>query len=275
MDKFGFGDTEDSMAYFEREGYKKPVSDEFGKDPVQLLKKIVSLLSKQNNYLQMLVNASETELVSLRYNSGLQNLSIAVFDQPTDPDNTTPTNGGYTVLNIQNILNRTSPELYFQNEGPGTIYVRVLKSKTDSLTEESVLYEGEYDVYYDVFELRFRTTTANTHYRISEYEPGKHRDLYYKRGLSYVSETNVAIVGTPNTENVVTHATKGLGRFVTTGYIVNDGPGNLKVEVSIDGTNYGDIITLIPNQILEFEEETYSLRIDATINATAYRLNVH
>lgn len=273
MSNFGFSNTEESMQEFGR--YKKP-SDSDTLTERETLNNIEKNLSKIISLLELLVKAAETELVPLRYNSGLQTLTTAVTTVP-DPDNTTPTNGGYTVIDVAIILERKSPELYFLNEGPGVIYVRVLKNKNDSSTNEDIVFEGETKTFYDVFELRIRSTSNNTKYRVTEYEPFKQRDFSYKTGLSYVSETNVAVVGVPNVENIVTStvAPLGLGRFATTGYLINDGPGNLEVEVSVDGTNYGNIITLIPNQILEFEEEIYSLRIDATVAATAYRLNVH
>lgn len=267
-DKFGFTDEKDGMEEF----FRYHPSPE--KDTQPTITTITKVQGRRIiELLELLVRASETELVSLKFNSGLQILPNAITIVP-DITNVTPTTG-YTRIVVWDIVHRKSPELYFSCEGPGTIYVRVSDNGKDFSESEDTVFEGEVRTYYDVYELRIRASTANTKYRITEYEPFKQRDFIYKTGLSYVSETNVAVPGTPNTENIVTNIVNGLGRFATTGYIINDGPGNLQMQVSIDGINYGTPITVITNQIIIFEEELYSLRIDATIAGTSYRLNVH
>lgn len=98
-------------------------------------------------------------------------------------------------------------------------------------------------------------------------------------GRPKVYETTVAVAGTPNTHDVNTD----LGRNGGDGYIVNDGPGELEVEISDDGVNFmggaatgaDEPATLKKNEVLRLKGMTIdTLRIDADTDATAYRVVV-
>lgn len=239
-----------------------------------------SLLRTQGDMiylLQELVRASETELVDLKLDSGLQNLPNPVTTVPT-PDNINPITG-YTRIIIYDILNRTSPELYFLNQGPGTIFVRMSKNGKAFSESESVIFEGEVKTFYDVYELRARTTTANTNYIVTEFEYLKQRDIVFLASRPFVDNNINVVAGTPRTELIVTDPVQGLGRNAHTGFIINDGPNNLQVELSNDGSTFAPFITVIPNQILDLDQEDmHTIRLSvpgvAPANAT-FRLAVH
>ena len=65
-----------------------------------------------------------------------------------------------------------------------------------------------------------------------------------------------------------------LGRNATKGYIINDGAGNFTVAFSIDGSVFGDAITMKGNEILNFSNISVdSLKI-TWISNSAYRASV-
>jgi len=81
-------------------------------------------------------------------------------------------------------------------------------------------------------------------------------------------EGTVAIAGTPVTLPVNTN----LGRNSGDGYIVNDGPGDLQVDLSFDGVTYETDITIKKDEILDLGGlNIHTIKIDATVNGTAYR----
>lgn len=236
-----------------------------------------SVLSKQGDViylLQELVKAAETELVDLKLDSGLQNLPNPVTTVPS-PDDINPLTG-YTRIIVYDILNRTSPELYFLNQGPGTIFMRMSKNGKTFSQSESVVFEGEVKTFYDVYELRVRTTTANTNYIVTEFEYLKQRDIVFLSSRPFVLEGNIPALGNPYDVLVVTDPVQGLGRNAHTGYIVNDGPNNLQVRLSNDGVTFAPIITVIPNQILDLsDEDMYTIRLSIAAGNANFRLAVH
>lgn len=253
------------------EGPEYPEHPEFPEFPDISI--ISEKLDTSIELLQELVRASETELVELKFDTGIRTLAISILNDP-GPDNVSAT--GYTREPVWDILNRTSPELYVVNLGPGTIFLRISRDGKVFSQAESVIFEGEVKTFYDVYEVRLRSPTADTQYIITEFEYFKQKDVTFLSGRPYVSEIAVAVAGVPNTENVVTNAVQGLRRNAHTGYLINDGPGNLLVRLSNDGVTYAPTQTMIPNQILDLDgEDIYSILIDASVNNTAYRLAVH
>jgi hypothetical protein len=225
--------------------------------------------------LQELVRASETELVDLKLDSGLQNLPNPVTIVPA-PDDINPLTG-YTRIIVYDILNRTSPELYFLNQGPGTIFIRMSKNGKAFSESESVIFEGEVKTFYDVYELRVRTTTANTNYIVTEFAYLKQRDIVFLSSRPFVLESNIPLtLVSPYDVLVVTDPTQGLGRNAHTGYIINDGPNNLQVRLSNDGVTFAPPITIIPNQILDLDgEDMYTIRLSVAVGNASFRLAVH
>lgn len=220
-------------------------------------------------YLKLLVGPQK------KYNSGLQTLPFAVPYVPQDSD-TNPTTG-YTVVNVYTILGRKAPVIYLMNEGPGTIFARITSQSSISgfLSAEKPVFEGETAEFHDVWQLRLRTTTAGTEYRFSEFRQQMTRQRSFLKGRPFVDNRTLAAGGSV-TELIVTDPVQGLGRNAHTGFIVDDGPGNLNVFLSSDGTIFTvQPIIVIPNQILDLEQEDiYTVIINSPTGAS-FRLAIH
>jgi len=66
-----------------------------------------------------------------------------------------------------------------------------------------------------------------------------------------------------------------LGRIGTSGYIACDGTGDILVEFSTNGTDYGDQFTLKDNEILDLEKfRINKIRITHSGSNSAYRVMV-
>lgn len=73
---------------------------------------------------------------------------------------------------------------------------------------------------------------------------------------------------------VTLDANAALGRNATSGYIINDGAGNFTIAFSVDGSAFGDEITMKNNEILEFTNQSVdSIRI-TWVSDSAYRASV-
>lgn len=109
-------------------------------------------------------------------------------------------------------------------------------------------------------------------------EPGK----FYSKN-PYISNTNVAVVGTKNIEDIRSGAStingvarddtgQCLGMNATSGYIYNVGPGDLSIEFH-NGVSYSNAETLPSSMTRGFDDMNIEkVRIDTTINATPYIL---
>lgn len=65
-----------------------------------------------------------------------------------------------------------------------------------------------------------------------------------------------------------------LGRLGHHGYLVNDGPGNLKIEISNDGTTYGGVHSLKRGDVFDLENlSVHKIRLTWLQN-TSYRANI-
>lgn len=65
-----------------------------------------------------------------------------------------------------------------------------------------------------------------------------------------------------------------LGRNAHDGYFINDGPGDIKVEISDDGLIYGGLHTLKGDEMLSFDKlDVDSIRLTWVTNS-AYRVLV-
>lgn len=98
-------------------------------------------------------------------------------------------------------------------------------------------------------------------------------------GRPKIYDTTVAVAGTENTHDV----NDDLGKNGRDGYIVCDGAGNLKIRISDDGTNFNggsgtgstEEITLEEDEVFRLEGLNIdTIKVDATVNGTAYRIVV-
>jgi len=127
---------------------------------------IKNVLVKIDKSLEYLSKTTKKNSETKRFDTGLQTIPVAVTTKP-DPDNTTT--GGYTKLNIHDIIERNAPVIYFLNQGPGPIYALRSESINSFSESEIPIYPGEKKELFNIFELRFRTTIANTSYIITEH----------------------------------------------------------------------------------------------------------
>lgn len=82
-------------------------------------------------------------------------------------------------------------------------------------------------------------------------------------------EAEVVEAGVPNVHDVLAD----LGRPAGAGYLVNDGPGDLKVDISYDGETFVEDVTIKNYEILDITGlRVVKVRVDATKPHTKYRL---
>jgi len=84
-------------------------------------------------------------------------------------------------------------------------------------------------------------------------------------------EGSVVTAGTPVLLSVYTD----LGHNAGNGYVINDGPGDLEVDISNDGLAFETDITVKEDETISLEGlSVHTLRIDATEDDTEYRVLV-
>lgn len=97
---------------------------------------------------------------------------------------------------------RTAEKLLVINDGPDTIYLVVSHNGELNQSLEVPIYAGENKKYYNVYELRLRSPTAGTAYRVMEYELSQH---YPNAGMpqeTIVPSSTPIIQGTTTVSNV-------------------------------------------------------------------------
>jgi len=90
-----------------------------------------------------------------------------------------------------------------------------------------------------------------------------------KRNITY-EDTSFVTGDSPVVHDVET----GLGRTAIDGYIVNDGGGDILVEVSNDGTNYGSASTMKDSDVYDLQGVTISKIRLTWVADTGYRVNL-
>ncbi len=97
---------------------------------------------------------------------------------------------------------------------------------------------------------------------------------YRKRVATYVDGTSVAYEDTNFTSAespAVCDVFTDLGRIGHKGYFINDGPGDIQIEISADGITYGGVHTLHGGDVLDFDDlKIKKIRI-TYIDPTEYR----
>lgn len=84
-------------------------------------------------------------------------------------------------------------------------------------------------------------------------------------------EGTIATIGDPATLDI----NDDLGHNIGDGYIVCDGPGNLEVDISFDGSAFEEDITIKKNEVLRLNGMNVdTIKIDVTVDGTAYRVLV-
>jgi len=100
---------------------------------------------------------------------------------------------------------------------------------------------------------------------------------YRKRVATYVDGSSVSYEDlnfvTGNSPAVL-NIFVDLGRFGHEGYLINDGPGDIKLEISTDGTTYGGQHTIKQGEQLVLDNLKISKIRLTWITDTAYRVFV-
>lgn len=86
----------------------------------------------------------------------------------------------------------------------------------------------------------------------------------------FYEDTNFVTGDSPVTINV----NNDLGRNATDGTLINDGPGNILVEISDNGTDFGDAITLTDCEPLQLKNFNVAKIRLAWISDSSYRILV-
>jgi len=93
----------------------------------------------------------------------------------------------------------------------------------------------------------------------------------YIPGHPYFSE-GVLTAGQPVELDIRSY----LGFNAHTGTVVNKGPGNLYVQISSDGTNYSDVITIEEFRAISLNrEDVYKIKLDTDTDGCSYMVVAH
>ncbi len=86
----------------------------------------------------------------------------------------------------------------------------------------------------------------------------------------FFEDTSFVSGDSPFTADVNT----ALGRNATSGYIINDGTGGFTIAFSIDGSVFGDAITMKKNEVINFTNQSVdSIKITHSGTDSAYRIS--
>lgn len=100
---------------------------------------------------------------------------------------------------------------------------------------------------------------------------------YRKRVATYVDGNTVSYEDTAFTTGdspTVLDVFGDLGRIGHEGYVLNDGPGNILVELSFDGTAYGGIHTLKDGELLTLQNSKIKKIRLTWVDDSAFRVMV-
>lgn len=155
------------------------------------LNSLIQLNTQSNEQLNTLIENQYKQPPEQKLDSGIKTLTTAVLTDPGLYNIITTTNlSGYTQESIKILLGRNSSKLYVSNLGPGIIYLRVSKDGASFSNAEAVIYEGEIKTFYNVYEIRLRSPTANTNYIYTEYEYDKNQSTISRAEKVEVLSTN-------------------------------------------------------------------------------------
>ncbi len=173
MDDFKWGNKDESgMDYFMREGYKKPSPEAAPTGtPTEIKLELINRkLARIANLLEISIEISRKDIVSIPYDSGTITLPNAITIVP-DPTNITPTTG-YTQVPVwrRKTPNQNAQILHFVCVGPGSTFVRSSTDGTSFSETELEVFRGDHKIFNNVYELRVRTNVADTKFIATENE---------------------------------------------------------------------------------------------------------
>lgn len=191
----------------------------------------------------------------------------------------------YTTEQVYEHIKQNAPRITACNDGPGMWYIRI-SHDGEQYSDEFPIYEGEYKIVYNIYEIKHRSTVAGMKYRITEFELGREKTTYFKSGRGYLRNTTVAAGNAVPTVAYTTSdlhdVTTVLGQNSTTGYLKNLDPLNtIFFWISHDGTEFGqsgaglgvEYGRINPNGMTNFDYlDIHSIRVGANVNNVDYEL---
>lgn len=122
------------------------------------------------------------------------------------------------------------------------------------------------------------SNSTGAHVNISSYAKEEHDGVEYrKRVATHIDGTTVSYEDTNFTSAdspAVLAVYTDLGRFGHQGQICNDGPGDIQIEISVDGTNYGGLHTLRGGEVFELSQlKIHKIRL-TYVDPTEYRVTI-
>jgi len=91
-------------------------------------------------------------------------IDTALADDPNNFDD-----AAYNREEIFKVLERNAEKLLVKNDGGDTLFTTITHVGGLSYSKEVPIYPGEFKIYYNVYEIRLRSPTATTAYRVMEY----------------------------------------------------------------------------------------------------------
>ncbi len=118
----------------------------------------------------------DEELQEIRQKTGFDKEADNFYDvrstitiaQATDPNDFENTN--YNRERIFQVLDRYAPVVQVTNDGQDDIFVRISHGGTTTFSNESRIRPGDNKKFWIVYELRLRSPTVGTPYRVTEYD---------------------------------------------------------------------------------------------------------
>ncbi len=121
-------------------------------------------------------------------------IDTATADDPNDANS-----ASYNRERIYEILERNAEKLLVKNDGGDTIFIVISHNGGASFSKEEPIYPGEIKRYFNVYELKLRSPTAGTKYRVMEYDLSSNCN---EVANPVMPATSVIIQGTKTVSNV-------------------------------------------------------------------------
>ena len=119
------------------------------------------------------------------------------------------------------------------------------------------------------------SSKTGAHVNISSYAKEEHDgDSGRKRVATHIDGNSVSYEDanfTTGESPAILDVVTDLGRLGTKGYFVNDGPGDVQVEVSSDGTTYGGVHTIHGGELLDLADLSINRLRITYVDPTEYR----
>lgn len=167
----------------ERPPEERPPAGEPGH--IDLIKRIleqhdifVEILAKLNEMLRGVAPRQE-----IRYYNTPQTAILVATPNPAAGQALDPENPGYQAETVFNQLQRIAPQISVINDGNATLYV-ITTPDSANWSPEAAILVGEARRFYNVYELRLRSTVAGT---VSTLQGGIYRVTEYEYSLAYTS----------------------------------------------------------------------------------------